>query len=435
MVRRFILVLCVFLLLFILLSFLYVKFTNVRHEQGGKPVYNTNSGIGYNTIQEAIDAPETKDGNTITVGPGVFHEHLMLRKAVFLNGHSWQDTIIDGNRDGTVISVESSARIEGFTVENGSIGIFVESSNSGRIVDSAVRLNGEGIHLSRSSNWNISDNSMTNNYDSSLVLNDSDKNVFNKNEVSYDHPIVNDTVDLYNSSNNEISDNSLINNQAIAIVLRDHSSNNNVSQNLLMNDQGGVELVGSCNHNMIERNSIIVNETILGLTPSIWIRQSQFNTVYANEIMSNRTSSTYEIPYEDGVGLSESTNNVIVSNNISLMDTGIGFHYSCENNSIIGNTIIGNGHGIDFTEGVSDGNMIYSNNLIHNTEQVHIGSSSNIWDDGYPGGGNYWSDYETRYPNATEIDSLGMWSTPYVINSNNMDRYPLQFVVSQNPKR
>ena len=27
--------------------------------------------------------------------------------------------------------------------------------------------------------------------------------------------------------------------------------------------------------------------------------------------------------------------------------------------------------------------------------------------------GNYWSDYFIRYPNASEVDSSGVWNTPY----------------------
>jgi len=30
-----------------------------------------------------------------------------------------------------------------------------------------------------------------------------------------------------------------------------------------------------------------------------------------------------------------------------------------------------------------------------------------------------------RYPNASEIDGSGVWNTPYVINANSTDRYPL----------
>ena len=39
--------------------------------------------------------------------------------------------------------------------------------------------------------------------------------------------------------------------------------------------------------------------------------------------------------------------------------------------------------------------------------------------------GNYWSDYGDKYPNAEEIDELGLWDTAYVINSNNQDNYPI----------
>jgi hypothetical protein len=60
-------------------------------------------------------------------------------------------------------------------------------------------------------------------------------------------------------------------------------------------------------------------------------------------------------------------------------------------------------------------------------------SSVNIWDDGSRG--NYWSDYLTKYPNATGVDSSGVWNTPYVIGTNNADHYPLmvQYVIPEFP--
>jgi hypothetical protein len=68
-------------------------------------------------------------------------------------------------------------------------------------------------------------------------------------------------------------------------------------------------------------------------------------------------------------------------------------------------------------------NSIYQNNFINNTEQAYVINSANVWDNG--SSGNYWSDYLTEYPNATEIGSSGVWNTPYVIDANNTDYFPL----------
>jgi hypothetical protein len=60
---------------------------------------------------------------------------------------------------------------------------------------------------------------------------------------------------------------------------------------------------------------------------------------------------------------------------------------------------------------------------------VYSTSSVNVWDDGYPSGGNYWSDYtgldQKCGPGQNHSGSDGMGDTPYVIDSNNQDGYPL----------
>jgi len=51
---------------------------------------------------------------------------------------------------------------------------------------------------------------------------------------------------------------------------------------------------------------------------------------------------------------------------------------------------------------------------------VYSYASTNVWDDGYPSGGNFWSDYA-----GVDADGDGIGDTPYLIDDNNRDRYPL----------
>jgi parallel beta-helix repeat protein len=59
---------------------------------------------------------------------------------------------------------------------------------------------------------------------------------------------------------------------------------------------------------------------------------------------------------------------------------------------------------------------------------VHC-TSTDIWDNGYPSGGNYWSDYpgtdSLSGPFQNETGSDGIEDSPYTINAENQDRYPL----------
>ena len=265
MFKKSIIIVGLSLLLFILLSVLYVEFAN-RLEPGPTSqylVHNTDTGRGYHTIQEAIDASEASDGDTITVDAGIFHEHIVLRKAVFLVHSGLQTTILDGDGNGTVVSVQLDATISGFTIQNGSAGIAIVSSGNGRISSDTVQSNKEGICVFSSTNWTISDNLITSNYYAGLVLNNSDNDAISNNMVSRNGQYY-DAIDLYNSSHNDISGNNLVDNQGAGILITEYSSYNNVSHNMLMNNLGGIELVNSCNYNTIEWNSIIVNETAQG---------------------------------------------------------------------------------------------------------------------------------------------------------------------------
>jgi hypothetical protein len=85
------------------------------------------------------------------------------------------------------------------------------------------------------------------------------------------------------------------------------------------------------------------------------------------------------------------------------------------------------------------GFKVYHNNFYNMVGAMVLMTNMNAtnadfppWDNGYPSGGNYWSDYTSRYPNATEIDNSGIGDIPYFVttslltpNLTVLDRYPL----------
>ena len=129
-----------------------------------------------------------------------------------------------------------------------------------------------------------------------------------------------------------------------------------------------------------------------------------------------------------GIVLIYADHNTIVGNTISCFeDTGIYFLGASSHNKILGNTLMNH-----FLSGIhlsGSNNIINHNNFMELHNQVIIEEGINTWDDGYPFGGNFWSDYagadlfSGSYQNETGSDGIG--DTPYPINENNIDNYPL----------
>jgi parallel beta-helix repeat protein len=135
------------------------------------------------------------------------------------------------------------------------------------------------------------------------------------------------------------------------------------------------------------------------------------NTVLENNITNNVRS----------IFLYGSSNNSISGNNIIANEIGISIQESSFN-SISENNVANNGYGIYFSY-LTDLNRFYHNNFINNTRQVEFHPQSgytNFCDNEYPSGGNYWSNYT-----GTDANHDGIGDTPYIIDANNTDHYPL----------
>ncbi len=113
---------------------------------------------------------------------------------------------------------------------------------------------------------------------------------------------------------------------------------------------------------------------------------------------------------------------------------GLQLDYS-SNNTFFGNTLTAGGNWGSVNLVQSHNNTFYHNNFTDNYRHFLIDDFSvNHWDYGYPAGGNYWDDYQDRYsparddksgPSQNETGSDGIWDTPYTLNPNNIDNYPI----------
>jgi parallel beta-helix repeat protein len=206
---------------------------------------------------------------------------------------------------------------------------------------------------------------------------------------------------LVSTTNSTITKNNITNNED-GISLR-QSTNNSISGNTIEYNYCGIYLRDSSNYNNISENDITANTE-----RGVWLWESSNNTIADNSITNNN---------DVGIWLWESLSNIISGNNITTNYwTGIRIFWS-SHNTISGNTITNNYYGIEL--GGSSNNTIYHNNFLDNTIQVVGVDSTNVWDDGYPSGGNYWSDHV-----CTGNPSDG--TQPYTIDKRNIDYYPFQ---------
>jgi parallel beta-helix repeat protein len=167
-----------------------------------------------------------------------------------------------------------------------------------------------------------------------------------------------------------------------------HISGNNIADNYY-----GVKLYSSENNHISGNN--ITNNGNYGI--QLW--DSNYNTISGNHITNNYR----------GMGLAFSSGNTGFRNNITDTYLGIYLYYSSDNE-------------------------FYHNNLVDNTQQAYVYPSSyaNFWDNGYPYGGNYWSDqyhgpFADHYSGSDQNipGGDGITDAPYVIDAYNKDNYPL----------
>ena len=303
-----------------------------------------------------------------------------------------------------------------------------------------------GIYLSDyKDHCTISNNFVSNNRYGILSWYSNDNTISN-NTISDNYCGIN----LYSSSSNTITNN-IFENDGILImgwklshynthVIEDNTINEKPiyyyknTNGITVREDAGEVILANCTDMIVENINASVG------TVGIELAFTAKSEILENNVNSNSYYGIYSVSSSNdmisdnnvsnnycGISLYSSSNNNIITNNTvnSNNYSGIYLYSSSNNNNITGNTASSNEYGI--LSWSSNNNHIYHNNLINNTNQSYDNTGTNTWDNGYPSGGNYWSDYTENYPDAEEIDESGIWNTPYDVlgDAGAQDRYPL----------
>ena len=268
------------------------------------PVQNINSGLRYSTIQAAINAPQTLNGHTILVEEGTYSEHVVVNKSISLLGMNRNSTFIDGSGTGDAITVAAeNVTIDGFTVKNGTHGIFVSGFKNFAILRNNASYNGDGIHVRYSRGFII---------DGNIVGNNTNRGVFLTNSLGFtvNHNLVYGSrlsygLNVNASGNGVITLNDVHENFFDGIGLGMNSTNCTVSGNTIYNNPvRGIWLDNLAENNTICHNNIVRNaRQVVTLLPNRW------NDSIEGNYWSNYTGVDLN---QDGIG---DTPHVIYANN------------------------------------------------------------------------------------------------------------------------
>jgi predicted outer membrane repeat protein len=344
-------------------STIYVDITNIAGPWDGT------SEHPFKHIQEGINAASNWD--TVLVLPGTYAENIRFKgKHISVQSEQGpQLTIIDGHHNGSTVQFinheNANSILSGFTVTNG----------TGTLIPPYQY--GGGICCTSSS---------------PTIMN----NIITRNTGYHGGGIMS-----YMGASPTISNNLICNNQAETFG-------------------GGIYFTSATG--TATQNSILNNSASSG--GGIACAYNSHPTIHNNTISNNSA--------ECGGGLFTyyGSNPSITSNNITknvAVDFGGGLCCDDSAPTVTGNSFVQNsanlGGGIYCTSQRTP--VIYHNNFVVNIQNAYDEETS-IWDNDYPSGGNYWDDYEERYPDAQEIGDSGIWDTPYTIeDGDNQDRYPL----------
>ncbi len=366
-------------------------------------------------------------------------------------GMSSQNTItgnnVSGHDEGIFLYESDRNTINNNVLSQNSNGLKVRNSYRNGIGGNTLSGNGWGVYVINGFRNSVSYNVVMDNEYVGIGLSYSYSDIVHNNSISYSS----DGIYLSNSEGIMIADNTLVEN---GIVLKGDlvdewnshtiATSNNVNSRPVhywKDVSGGTIPSGAGQVILANTTSTVVDaQNISKASEGIQVGFSHNITISNNTLSGN----------QDGIALHYSDNTKIVGDRMTGNLVGVGLWFS-RNNTIAGN-MVSRSEWDGIVLAMSDGNIIrdneisknlggmvtilsgnnsvYHNNFMYNTGQAVEWGGVNQWDNGYPSGGNFWSDYvgtdDWSGPNQDLLGSDGIGDIPYTtIGADSRDRYPL----------
>jgi nitrous oxidase accessory protein NosD len=331
----------------------------------------------YTTIQEGVDA--ASPGDIVYVRAGMYPEHVTVSTSITLQGENRETTIICGQGTGNCVHITTNdVTVSGFALDSGSRGIFAENVSNIEITDcSAAHNEDDGFKFHYCTGSEIRDCDVTDTFDP-------------EGTEGYG-------VHLWHSGDCLLENLRIFDNPGIR-PLNIYWSDGTTIRDIELFSNVGPTIFGFGTY---EIENLSVHDTDMG--------------VFLNDA--------------DGCVLRNSVFTSVEERALSLIFYSTG-------NTLEGNIIANSVCGIALGSPGVQGNHFYHNRILNNDTQVsdhaptHPGAEAQTWDDGYPSGGNYWSDYmgidAFHGPNQDIPGPDGIGDTPHtVIVAPAQDNYPL----------
>lgn len=390
-------------------------------------VMNNTVNLGGTGLTVFESSGNTFKNNSFSHSPG---------KGIILEGSPGNDVI--GNvvihngligpppNGGVGILLQSSSMVSDFNNIVGNVvshtgsGILLDFGNENKIIKNVVSNSFRGIMANGSGGNTVKDNVVYSNFDNILV------SFGDWNDV-IGNAAYNGTyggVHLYKSSQNMVSGNEAFDNK-YGIYIDGLVHNNIMADNDVHGNEIGIFINDKTNNNTIRNNTVssntedgirigyynnwtrFIDNSVSGskIGINIWLR-SNYNQIMGNKVFGNSKVGVLingsDLNHIEGNDISNnhdgillisgSKDSVLTSNYISgNSDMGIGIENTTTNTTITRNFLASNWLGVGVWG--SENNSIHHNAFLTNVNQAFDNTSSNRWNDSYPSGGNYWSDW------------------------------------------